>query len=102
MFVRNPRHLFATVAVALAGIAVLPCTTPASAQAPAPPMNVRIIPGDEPAANPGVVISPVMLSLAAGSTQRFTAAVSGTANKSVTWTATGGSITSDGTYTAGS
>jgi parallel beta-helix repeat protein len=95
------QHRLLPVAAVLAGTALLPCAAPVYAQAPQPPLNVRIIPGDEPAGTPGVTISPAMISLAAGGTQRFTATVSGTSNTNVTWTATGGTIASDGTYRAG-
>ncbi len=48
-----------------------------------------------------VSVSPATVNLNSGQSQNFTAAVSGTSNTSVTWTATGGSITSAGVYTAG-
>jgi len=59
------------------------------------------------AANPGaqtvaVSISPSSASLTAGSTQQFSASVSGTSNTSVTWSASPGTISSTGLYTAGS
>jgi len=47
-----------------------------------------------------VSVSPKMANLQAGGTQTFTATVTGTSNTSVTWTATGGSITQGGLYTA--
>jgi hypothetical protein len=53
--------------------------------------------------NPNVVvvlISPVSGTLPTGQTQQFTATVNGTKNTSVTWTATAGSITANGLYTA--
>ena len=50
---------------------------------------------------PGSVsVSPASVTLAPSGTQQFTATVSGTSNQSVTWTATGGTITSGGFYTA--
>ena len=48
-----------------------------------------------------VIVSPSGISLAAGGTQQFTATVSGTSNTSVNWTATGGTITTGGLFTAG-
>ena len=47
-----------------------------------------------------VSISPTSVSLAAGATQQFTASVTGTTNTAVTWSATGGTVTSSGLYTA--
>jgi len=51
---------------------------------------------------PIVTITPLGASLATGETQQFTATVSNTSNQNVTWTATGGSVTSNGLYQAGS
>jgi hypothetical protein len=48
-----------------------------------------------------VSISPASASLAAGATRPFTATVTGTSNTAVTWTATGGTVSSSGLYTAG-
>ncbi len=48
-----------------------------------------------------VTISPKSTTVNTGQTQQFTAAVSGSANTAVTWTATGGTISSSGLYTAG-
>jgi hypothetical protein len=47
-----------------------------------------------------VVVNPVATSLVAGEQQQFTAKVTGTTNPSVSWTATGGTISSSGLYTA--
>jgi len=47
-----------------------------------------------------VTISPNSVTLAEGGKQTFTAAVTGTTTTGVTWSATGGSITSRGSYTA--
>ncbi len=48
-----------------------------------------------------VTVSPASISLQTGSTQQFSATVSGTSNTSVTWSATGGTISSAGLFTAG-
>jgi hypothetical protein len=48
-----------------------------------------------------VAISPTSAFLPSGSTQGFSASVTGTSNSGVTWTATGGTISSGGIYTAG-
>jgi hypothetical protein len=47
-----------------------------------------------------ITISPTSASLLTGGTQQFTAMVTGTANTAVTWSATGGTISSSGLYTA--
>ncbi len=47
-----------------------------------------------------VAVSPVTVSLTTGGTQQFTATVTGTSNMAVTWSASGGSISSSGLYTA--
>jgi Putative Ig domain/Beta-propeller repeat len=47
-----------------------------------------------------VTISPGSASLATGGSQQFTAAVSGSSNTAVTWSATGGTVSSSGMYTA--
>src|SRR5262249_37177957 len=48
-----------------------------------------------------VSVSPTTAALFAGGTQQFTATVTGTVKTSVTWTATGGTITTAGLFTAG-
>jgi lysophospholipase L1-like esterase len=48
-----------------------------------------------------VSVSPTSATLKPGDQQQFTATVTGAANQAVTWTATGGTITPDGLYTAG-
>jgi primosomal replication protein N len=53
-----------------------------------------------PAVATAISISPTSSSLKAGATQQFTAAVSGTTNTAVTWSATSGTISSNGLYTA--
>ena len=47
-----------------------------------------------------VTVSPTTASSQAGQQTQFTATVSGTTNTAVTWTASGGTITSGGQYTA--
>ena len=48
----------------------------------------------------GISISPTSASVQTGATQQFTATVTGTSNRSVTWSASSGSISSSGLYTA--
>jgi len=47
-----------------------------------------------------VTVAPASASLRAAGTQQFTATVTGTSNTAVTWSASGGSISSGGMYTA--
>jgi hypothetical protein len=47
-----------------------------------------------------VIISPATASISIGATQVFTATVSGASNKGVTWSATGGTVSSAGLYKA--
>jgi len=56
---------------------------------PSPPPTVQI------------AVSPATATLQPGGTQQFSAAVTGGSNTAVTWTATGGAISSSGLYTAG-
>jgi hypothetical protein len=55
----------------------------------------------QPAPVVSISISPTSASLQTGQTRQFTATVSGTSNTAVTWSATGGSISNTGLYTAG-
>jgi len=48
----------------------------------------------------GVSISPTAATVASGGTQQFTATVTGLTNTAVTWTATAGSVSSSGLFTA--
>ena len=50
--------------------------------------------------NVSVTVSPTAASLQAGQQAQFTATVSGTNNTAITWTASGGTVTSGGQYTA--
>jgi hypothetical protein len=47
-----------------------------------------------------VSISPGSASLLTGATQQFTATITGTSNAAVTWSTTGGTVSTDGLYTA--
>jgi len=50
--------------------------------------------------NVSLTVSPAAASLQAGQQTQFSATVSGTTNTAVTWTASGGTVTSAGLYTA--
>ena len=47
-----------------------------------------------------VSVSPASANIATGASQQFTATVTGTTNTAVTWSATGGTISANGMYTA--
>src|SRR6476469_4677165 len=47
-----------------------------------------------------VAVSPTSASIQTGSQQQFSASVSGTTNTAVTWTTSGGTVTTTGLYTA--
>jgi len=88
---RVPRELRAKICivsiVSLITLALAGCSlsgSPAAAAAPAVKVS----------------LSPASISVQAGHTQQFTASVSGSTNTAVTWSATGGSITASGMYTA--
>ncbi len=49
----------------------------------------------------GVSVAPATATLAPGATQQFTATVDNSTDQTVTWSATGGAISSSGLYTAG-
>jgi Bacterial Ig domain len=53
-----------------------------------------------PPGSVGITLSPSAASLQTGASQQFAASVTGTTNTSVSWTATGGTVTANGFYTA--
>jgi len=73
----------------------------ATAQIPSSPSAVRVYAGTATAPAATVTISPTSVSIQPGGTVQFSATVSGTSNNSIVWTATGGSMLSNGFYTAG-
>ena len=80
--------------IALAGLGLAGCAGyagSASGKGPYPPVNGGV----------SVAIRPSSASVQTGSPQQFSATVSGSTNTRVTWTATGGTISSSGLYTAG-
>jgi hypothetical protein len=74
--------------------------TPPSGTGPASASAVRVIPPGEAPATPTVTVTPATATITAGGQQQFSASVTGTANTSVTWTASGGNVTAGGAYTA--
>ena len=79
------------VALALTG-----CTGAGSSPAPSPS---SLTPGPASQAV-SITIDPSSAALEAGALQQFSASITGASNTSVKWTATGGSISSTGLYTA--
>jgi hypothetical protein len=62
---------------------------------------VRVFSGNAAPGPVTVTVSPASASIAPGTAVQFAATVTGTPNTSVVWSATGGSISSSGRYTAG-
>jgi hypothetical protein len=64
-------------------------------------VSVTIRPPMPPGSSPiSVTISPATVTLKSGAGQQFTATVSGTTNHDVTWSATNGTVTSGGQFSA--
>jgi hypothetical protein len=85
-------------AAILLSIAAGAIATPAFAQSI--PRNVRIVAAGSGGGVPSIRVSPDTAQLAPGDVMRFSPVVSG-ASGNVVWTATGGTIATDGSYTAG-
>jgi hypothetical protein len=93
----------ASVTVSLTAPPPTPTPTPTPAPTPTPTPVPTPTPTPTPAPTPtavSVVVSPTIISLGTGATQQFTAKVTGATNTAVTWTASAGTITSTGLYTA--
>ncbi len=63
-------------------------------------MNTAVAGGSGTQPSVSVAVSPTTATLASGGTQQFTASVSGSTNTAVTWSASAGSISSTGLFTA--
>lgn len=68
---------------------------------PSAPAKVAVYAGSATAPAVTVSVSPASITVQPGSQVQFSAVVQGTINTSVVWKATGGTITTGGTYTAG-
>ena len=86
------------VVAVLLSVATCAVPTPASAQ-PLAPRNLRVVVGPA-GSSPTIQVSPNTAQLAPGEVVRFTSTVTGSTGN-VTWNATGGTVGSDGSYTAG-
>lgn len=86
---------------ALATCALLTGVTSSEAQVPLAPQVVRVYAGTATAPAATVSVSPSSVAIAPGGKAQFTAQVTGTFNTAVSWSATGGTITSSGLFTAG-
>lgn len=62
-------------------------------------LNFQVVSGSN-CPSVSVAISPTSVTLSPGMAQQFSAIVTGTTNSAVTWSATGGTISSSGLYTA--
>lgn len=90
----------ATLRYLAAFVVVLVTPVAALAQAPGPPTSLRLLRPDEAVSNVTVTVSPSSAAVAVGRSLRFAALVAGASDQRVTWTTTGGTIASDGTFTA--
>lgn len=86
---------FATASITIEGECVLPASQPAGT-GPA-----SMVASQAAASCVVVQVSPGSTNLVYGATRQFVATVTGAANTGVIWTATGGTITASGLYTAG-
>jgi hypothetical protein len=85
-----PTVTIATTALITARTATSLTTTRVTIRPPVPPGSSPI----------SVTIRPATITLKPGALQQFTATVSGTTNQHVTWSATNGTVTSDGVFSA--
>jgi parallel beta-helix repeat protein len=76
-------------------------TTLAALQNPSVPQGLKFSLDAGGTSSPNVSVSPVTATLNAGGVAQFIATTSGAGNQSVSWSATGGTISSNGYYTAG-
>jgi Bacterial Ig-like domain (group 2) len=87
----TPALLSGTLAYAL-GFAGCTGSTGSPASVPNTPPDTSVI---------SVAVSPTSANVQSGSSQQFSATVTGTSNTTVTWSATGGTISTSGLFTAG-
>ncbi|HUJ32900.1 MAG TPA: hypothetical protein VLY23_16575 [Candidatus Acidoferrum sp.] len=88
--VATPRAIAGLLCILLATVGLAACLGAAGTP-----------PGENPPPQIAVSVTPNPASVVEGGTQQFSATVSGTSNTAVTWTATGGTITTGGLFTAG-
>lgn len=62
--------------------------------------GVTAAPGSKSASSVSIQVTPATVSLQPGSTQQFSASASGSSSSSFNWSATGGTVSSSGLYTA--
>jgi hypothetical protein len=89
---RSPAWAIGSILALLAVFGLAGCGGGSTSAAAAPNPNPPAV---------AISISPTSASVAAGATKQFSATVTGASNTSVTWSASGGTITSSGLYTAG-
>ena len=83
------------VPVSMAGLGQLRAVNPGPGSTTSQPVSVTVT-----ASAVNVSVSPASASLPVNATQTFTASVTGAANTAVSWSATAGTITAGGVYTA--
>ncbi len=91
---RLPRRTLAFVSPIVLLLALSGCGGLTSSSGGSPPQN-------PPSSSVSVAINPKSAPLVEGASQQFSATVTGSSNTSVTWSATGGTISSTGLYIAG-
>ena len=88
----------ATGSLTTTGKFAVTVTNPGNGAQTSPPVNITV--GAAPPPPVTVTVTPPSASVALGASTTFSASVTGTTNTAVTWTATAGSITAQGVYTA--
>src|SRR4029079_3262454 len=96
---RHSRRALMLSALVMAAI-VWPGAT-AWAQIPSAPQSVSVYSGSATMPPVTVSVTPSSSTVPPGATLQFTAAVVGSANTAVVWSATGGTISNTGLYTSG-
>jgi len=91
----SPTRITVSGTVAQTGILAFAVRQPAPGQVTGNAVNLTVV-----AAPVSVAVSPSTASMQLGATKAFTASVSGSANTAVSWSATAGTVTPDGLYTA--
>jgi uncharacterized protein (DUF1800 family) len=94
----SPTAMKATGNLSAAGKFPVTVTNPGNGASTSQPVNITV--GAAPPAPVSVTVNPPNTNVALSVTAQFSATVAGTANTAVTWSATAGSITVAGLYTA--
>jgi hypothetical protein len=96
----NINALSTTASFSTAGTYVLQLSASDTALTSTSLVTIVVNPAVTNSVSVAVAISPTSASIQTGGTQQFTAAVTGAINTAVTWSASGGTITTSGLFTA--